>query len=105
MSISRDNRRGTQGYGHPAWQCLPVAAALLAAMLLPRRLILPALSLFLLAGAMLALVVSWSSPHGSVLALACRDLAGLFTFLGYCAALLSDPAEVLPFLEPRSTTP
>jgi hypothetical protein len=105
MRISRDNRRRPQGDGHPVWQWLPVAGASFAAMLLPRALVLPALSLSLLAGAMLALVLSWRNPPGSAWALACRDLAGLFTFLGYCAALLSDPAEVLPLLETRPAAP
>jgi hypothetical protein len=105
MSISRDNRRRPQGHCHPAWQWLPVAVALLAAMLLPRPLVLVALSLSLLAGAVLALLLSWRNPPGSAWALVCRDLAGLFTFLGYCAALLSDPGEVLPFLETRPAAP
>jgi hypothetical protein len=105
MSISRENRRPPRRDGHPIWQWLPVAGALLAAMLLPRALVLPALSLSLLAGAMLALLLSWRNPPGSAWASVCRDLAGLFTFLGYCAALLSDPGEVLPLLETRPAAP
>jgi hypothetical protein len=105
MSISWANRRPPRGHGHPAWQWLPVAGALLAAMLLPRPLVLVALSLSLLAGAVLALLLSWRNPPGSAWALACRDLAGLLTFLGYCAALLSDPGEVLPLLETRPAAP
>jgi hypothetical protein len=105
MRISRDNQQRPRGDGHRTWQWLPVAGALYAAMLLPRALVLPALSLALLAGAMLASVLSWRNPPGSTWALARRDVAGLFTFLGYCAALLSDPAEVLPLLETRPSVP
>ena len=99
MHVSPQSRRPGTGHEHLILQALPVAVGLGAALFLPRSLVLPAMSLSLLASAAIALVLAKAEatgqPHGLLLY---RDLAGLFASLGYSAALLSDPAEVLPLL-------
>ena len=73
---------------------------------LPSPLVLPALSLALLAGAALVALLAWQRPRPHQSLLGYWDLAGALTFIGIAAALLSEPDQVLPLLEtvpPRAT--
>jgi hypothetical protein len=98
MHVSPQSRPPGRGHEHLILQALPVAVGLGAALFLPRSLVLPAMSLSLLASAAIALVLAKAEATGQPHGLLYRDLAGLFASLGYSAALLSDPAEVLPLL-------
>lgn len=66
---------------------------------LPSPLVLPALSLALLAGAALVALLAWRRPRPHRSLLGYWDLAGALTFIGIAAALLSEPDQVLPLLE------
>jgi hypothetical protein len=106
MHVSRERRqRPSRGREHLVLQWLPIAVGLGAALLLPRSLVLPAMSLSLLTGAAIAFVLANAEPTGRRQGLPYRDLAGLFAALGYTAALLSDPAEVLPLLAAKAAPP
>ena len=79
-------------------------AALVAAWLLPLPLVLPVLSVLLIVAACAtALVAFRRPPHPTPDRVTYWDVTGALTFIGICAALLSDSAQVLPLLEtPRS---
>jgi hypothetical protein len=106
MHVSPEKRWRQSGRReHLVLQALPIAVGLGAALFLPRSLVLPAMSLSLLAGAAIALVLAKAEPAGRWPRLLYWDIAGLFAALGYSAALLSDPAEVLPLLTARAAPP
>jgi hypothetical protein len=106
MQVSPGTRwRPGGGREHLVLEALPISVGLGAALFLPRSLVLPAMSLSLLAGAAIALVLAKAEPAGPWPRLLYWDIAGLFAALGYSAALLSDPAEVLPLLAARAAPP
>lgn len=69
---------------------------LLLSSLLPRPLVLPVLSLIAIAGAAILSFVAWRrgavrhSPQVTA-----WDVAGAFAFIGFAAAMLSDPEQVI----------
>lgn len=78
------------------------ATALLSAAHLPRSLLLPTLSVAMIALAGVVAAAAWRFHHPRVPGrLSYWDLAGALTLFGIAAALLSDPAEVIPLLESR----
>jgi hypothetical protein len=74
---------------------LGLAAFVASLWLLPRPLILPALSVLLLGIAF----VAWRRPKPHQSQLSYWDLAGAVTFVGIAAALLSEPDQALPLME------
>ena len=91
----------------PSLALVALTAALAAASAgamwaLPRALLLPSLSVLMVA---LAAVVAfaawrWREPQRPN-RVTYWDIAGALTLFGIAAALLSDPAEVIPLLEAR----
>jgi hypothetical protein len=75
------------------------AAFLLMLWLLPAPLILPVLSVSLLAAAAAVALIAWRRPRPHQSQLGYWDVAGAVTFIGIAAALLSEPDQVLPLLE------
>jgi hypothetical protein len=67
--------------------------------LLPAPLILPAISVLLLAAACGIALLAWRRPRPHQSQLSYWDLAGAVTFIGIVAALLSEPDQALPLLE------
>lgn len=80
---------------------LAAAATLLAAAaLVPAPLILPVLSAVLVLMAGIVAALAWSVPPArNRPRLDHWDISGALAFLGFCAALLSEPEQVLPLLE------
>ncbi|BAT59984.1 hypothetical protein GJW-30_1_02519 [Variibacter gotjawalensis] len=82
---------------------LSIALAATAATVLwtlPRPLVLPVLSTFLIAAAMSVALFAWrrQAPRtGNDVTY--WDVAGALTLFGIVAALMSDPSEVIPILE------
>ena len=75
-------------------------ALLTAAWTLPRPLVLPALSILLIAAACATALIALRRPQEpSRDRVTYWDVTGALTFIGICTALLSDPAQVLPLLE------
>src|SRR5262245_7550892 len=78
------------------------AGSAAAIAMLPRPLVLPVLSVLLIMIAASVALVAWRFPlrarRGAV---NYWDIAGVLTFAGICAALLSEPEQVLPLLESR----
>jgi hypothetical protein len=84
-----------------AWAALLLLAAFGAALgALPRPLVLPALCFTALAIAAGVAYIAWRRPMprdaGHV---TYWDIAGALTFLGACAATLSEPDQLIPLLE------
>lgn len=81
-----------------------VAAACFASVAwsLPRPLLLPVMSTLLLVLAAGIALLAWSRPRPRTEhSITYWDLAGALTLFGIVAALLSDPANVIPILEAR----
>jgi hypothetical protein len=78
---------------------LGLAVFLASLWLLPRPLILPAISVLLLAAAAGIAFIAWRRPKPHQSQLTYWDLAGAVTFIGIAAALLSEPDQALPLLE------
>lgn len=78
---------------------LGLAAFVASLWLLPRPLILPALSVLLLGTAAGIAFIAWRRPKPHQSQLSHWDLAGAVTFVGIAAALLSEPDQALPLLE------
>jgi len=82
---------------------LAAAAAvplLLLASLLPRPMVLPALSLAALAcAALLALVAYWRSAPRHVDSITLWDLSGAVALIGFAAGMLSSPDQILYFFD------
>jgi hypothetical protein len=71
---------------------------------LPAALILPAVStVAVAAAAVIGLATARAAPGLRSPRLTYRDLAGGLALIGIAAALLSDPEQVLPLIEARST--
>jgi hypothetical protein len=83
---------------------LAVAAAaplLLLASLLPRPLVLPALSLAALAcAALLSLAAYWRRSPRHVEHITLWDLAGAAALIGFGAGMLTGPEQILYFFDP-----
>jgi hypothetical protein len=78
------------------------AAAGLSAWMLPVALVLPILSILVIAAAGLTALIAWMRPQRrSSDRITYWDIAGALTFIGLCAALLSDPEQALPLFEAR----
>jgi hypothetical protein len=84
---------------------LSLAGAIAAALCLwtlPLPLILPALSVLIVFAAAGLALVAWMRPHRPAsVRVTYWDIVGALTFIGICAALLSDPEQVVPLLEAR----
>jgi uncharacterized membrane protein (DUF4010 family) len=99
---SRSSRGETAG---PTVAAIVIGAALLAALAvsawsLPPALVLPAFSLIALGIACAMALLAWRQPGAANgRRVSYWDLAGALTFLGLCAAILSEPEQVLPLLE------
>lgn len=79
-------------------------ALLFATWALPQPLVLPALSILLIAAAAATALVALRQPQEpSRERVTYWDVSGALTFIGICAALLSDSAQVLPLLETPRT--
>lgn len=74
-------------------------AFLVMAWLLPVPLVLPVLSVLLLATAGGVALIACRRPRPHRSQLGYWDVAGAVTFIGIAAALLSEPDQVLPLLE------
>jgi hypothetical protein len=82
--------------------CLGATAFVLAAWTLPGPLVLPVFSVLAILAAGVLAVVAWTGPRPRPAArLTYWDIAGALTFIGVCAALLSDPEQALPLMEMR----
>lgn len=76
-----------------------VAPIFALAWLLPSSLVLPALSLLLLAGAAVAALLAWlGGAEPSVARITLWDLAGAFAFVGLAAGSLSEPMHAAHLL-------
>jgi hypothetical protein len=78
---------------------------LLLSALLPRPLVLPVLCLIALAGATIAALLAWG--RGAVRnsrQVTAWDVAGALAFIGFAAAMLSNPEQVI-YLTEAATTP
>jgi hypothetical protein len=73
----------------------------LAAQQVPGALLLPILSAALILSACVTALVAWASPQPRPDRLTYWDVTGALTLLGICAALLSEPEQVVPLLEAR----
>jgi hypothetical protein len=85
---------------------LAAAAAvplLLLASLLPRPMVLPALSLAALGcAALLALVAYWRRAPRHVDSITLWDLSGAVALIGFAAGMLSSPDQILYFFDLQS---
>ena len=75
------------------------AALLVSAWTLPTQLVLPIVCLAALATACLIGLLAWNSPTLDGRHPNYWDIAGALTFIAMCAAILSEPDQVLPLLE------
>lgn len=83
-----------------AISALAAGGAMAAAATLAPPLVLPALSVMLILAACVTAVIAWRTKGPSRPDhLTYWDVTGLLTFVGICAALLSEPEYVLPLLE------
>ena len=81
---------------------LGAVAFALAVWMLPRPLVLPAFSVVAVSAAGLLALLAWRLPRPRTAArVTYWDVAGALTFIGVCAALLSDPEQALPLMEMR----
>jgi hypothetical protein len=77
---------------------------LLLSSLLPRQLVLPVLALIAIAGAAIVSSIAWGrgavrhSPQVTA-----WDVAGALAFVGFAAAMLSDPEQVINLTETATT--
>ena len=80
---------------------LIAAPALLMIHLLESELVLPALSILLFSGAMIAAVLARTDSENVTLEnVTLWDVAGAFTMMGCAAAIFSEPDQVALFFEP-----
>jgi hypothetical protein len=73
---------------------------LILSSLLPRPLVLPVLALIAIAGAATVSLIAWE--RGSVRhspTVTAWDIAGALAFIGFAAAMLSDPEQVIDLTE------
>jgi hypothetical protein len=75
------------------------AALFVSAWKLPIQLVLPTVSVAALATACAIGLVAWTSPAPNRRHPTCWDVCGALTFIGMCAAILSELDQVLPLLE------
>ena len=82
---------------------LIAAPALLMIHLLESELVLPALSILLFSGAMIAALLARTDSENVTLEnVTLWDVAGAFTMMGCAAAIFSEPDQVALFFEPRT---
>ncbi|MEX0590459.1 MAG: hypothetical protein WD207_05190 [Xanthobacteraceae bacterium] len=74
-------------------------ALLFSAWTLPPQLVLPTVSLVALASACIVAFIAWRSRPRDRRHPTHWDIAGALTFIGMCAAILSEPDQVVPFLQ------
>ena len=77
---------------------------LLLSSLLPQPLVLPVLSLIAIAGAAIVSLIAWE--RGGVRhspAVTAWDVAGALAFIGFAAAILSDPEHVIDLTKTATT--
>ena len=80
---------------------LIAAPALLMIHLLESELVLPALSILLFSGAMIAALLARTDSENVALEnVTLWDIAGAFTMMGCAAAIFSEPDQVALFFEP-----
>jgi hypothetical protein len=80
---------------------LIAAPALLMIHLLESELVLPALSILLFSGAMIAALLARTDSENVTLEnVTLWDIAGAFTMMGCAAAIFSEPDQVALFFEP-----
>lgn len=71
---------------------------------LPVPLVLPVLSALLVAAACITALLAWVRPHNKWdERVTYWDITGALALVGICAALLSEPDQVMPLLESRRT--
>lgn len=76
-----------------------VTAFLLSFWMLPRQLVLPVVCVAALATAGAVAFVAWLHRASNRSHPTYWDIAGALTLIGMCAAILSEPDEVIPLLE------
>ena len=80
---------------------LIAAPAVLMIHLLEAELVLPALSILLFSGAMIAALLARTESENVALEnVTLWDVAGAFTMMGCAAAIFSEPDQVALFFEP-----
>jgi cobalamin synthase len=83
---------------------LALTVMAVSAWTLPAPLVLPVLSVLLIAAACLTALLAWVRPHNRWdERVTYWDITGALTLVGICAALLSEPDQVMPLLESRRT--
>jgi uncharacterized membrane protein YfcA len=75
------------------------ATLLVSVWTLPVQLVLPAVCIAALAAACVVGLVAWRSRAANRRHPTYWDIAGALTFVGMCAAVLSEPDQVLPLLQ------
>lgn len=68
----------------------------------PAPLLLPAASIALLASAVVVAVLAWRLPKPRADGVTYWDVSGALTLAGICAALFSEPDQVIPLIESAS---
>lgn len=68
----------------------------------PAAMLLPVASLALLASATLIAVLAWRTPKLRADTVTYWDVSGALTLAGICAALFSEPDQVIPLIESAS---
>jgi prepilin signal peptidase PulO-like enzyme (type II secretory pathway) len=94
---------------HPAWPHIMLAVATLAAAavigvhaaVLPPELVLPALSVMLIASALCVALFAllFPSGRGGAAHITCWDVSGALYLFGCCAAVLGEPEGVIALME------
>ncbi len=78
---------------------------LLLASQLPRPLVLPVLSLIALTGAAIVALVAWRlNIDRNARHVTTWDIVGALTFIGFAAAMLSKPDQILIYFVTTATT-
>lgn len=104
MSVTNTRRSDPLPVSGPqilAYAVMGVGSAVFVLMhlFLPPPLVLPALSVVLIALAGGLSLIAWRMPRPHQSLLGYWDLAGAATFIGIAAALMSDPEQALPLIE------
>lgn len=79
-------------------------ALIVLALLLPRPVVLPALSLWALAAAASVALVACARPHaGASRSVAAWELAGAFTLVGCAAAIFGEVEPIIEYIRPTGS--
>jgi hypothetical protein len=107
MSIKQPSRSAVASAAHTEWSNL-TSAVLVSAILVPligflllvrTEFLLPSISAIALASAAIIALAAWcmSSDRNSA-RISLWDVSGAYAFIGFAAAMLSEPQDVLEFL-------